>query len=72
MNKFSNFSKAVANSEFDGALVAAKELARELDMSADEMLIANADECAVRRKRVREQFSYESDDQPVTDPTENF
>jgi hypothetical protein len=66
------FFEGYRESGFDGALVAAKELARELDMSADEMLIANADECAVRRKRVRKQFSYESDDQPVTDPTENF
>ena len=66
------FFEGYRESGFDGALVAAKELARELEMSADEMLIA--DECAVRRKRVRKQFSYESDDQSVkvTDPTENF
>ena len=58
------------DSGFDAALVAARELAKLLDMSAEEMTFAN--ECAVRRRRVRREFTYESEDQPITDTTENF
>lgn len=58
------------DSGFDAALVAARELAKLLDMTAEEM--AFTDECAIRRRRVRREFTYESEDQPITDTTENF
>jgi hypothetical protein len=45
LNKRSNFSKTIRSSGFYGAAVAARELAHELDMTADEK--AFADESAV-------------------------
>jgi hypothetical protein len=41
-----NLFEGYQESGFDGALVAAKELARELDINADEILIADDVLCA--------------------------
>ena len=45
----------------------AKDLAEELEMSADEVVIAN--ENSVHRRRVRKQFSDEADDESIMDLT---
>ena len=44
---------------FSTSLAAAKDLAEELEMSPDEMVIAA--EGSIRRKQRRKQFSYEGD-----------
>ena len=54
---------------FGNAFVMAKDLAEELEMSADEVIITN--ENSVCRKRLRKQFSYEADDESIVDsPTQ--
>ena len=55
---------------FSTSLAAAKDLAEELEMSPDEMVIAA--EGSIRRRQRRKQFSYEGDDESIQDPTDNF
>ena len=67
------FLREYRETGFEKSVVVARELAEQLDMTADEMVFRS--ENAVRRRRIPKQFAYEADDESESanlNPTETF
>lgn len=64
------FLKTYKETGFELAQTAAKELAAELEMNSDE--IAFPAPQSMRRRKIRRQFEYECQDEPISDPKEKY
>lgn len=70
LQKLNEFLISFKENGFQMSEIAAKELAKELEMSDTEMVFPTI--VSLRRKRVKKQFSYESEDESVQDPREKY
>jgi hypothetical protein len=70
LQKLREFLVSFKENGFQMSEISAKALAEELEMSDAEMVFPTA--VSLRRKRVKKQFSYESEDESVQDPKEKY
>lgn len=70
LEKTLEFVKRFKENGLTGAVIDAKELAAELQMTADEMTFKQ--ECSLRRRKVKRQFSYEAFDETVENPYDKY
>ena len=71
LQKLCEFLISLKENGFQASEIAAKSLAEELEMSDEEMGFPTI-VTSLRRKRVKKQFLYDSEDESVQDPREKY